>query len=241
MDSIGGIDWSLRAPEAVRAELARRYPSKLPESIEVAVPFVVREIECAWRCYGQGAAAAIFDIVRVLSEIAMPLPDDVRDEVERLALLALSGEGDGRGRGAAPPLMAHQRALRKRWRYSWVAWVRLNDRMNHAEVEAMEDWRNAGMIDREIWEADRASRSKMSDEVTRACQIAKEHTKETTTQWRAYYDDYRELHRAMEHRMHFPGIFYIPSEETCAEMGWKFANDMAPGFAFRDAPLFIVS
>jgi hypothetical protein len=257
LDSIGGIEWSLRAPEAVRAELVRRYPYKLPESIDVTVPHVVREIERAWRCYlprhppwdyrGSppallpGAAAALFDVVRALGKIRLPLPDGVRWELETLARAALSGEGVQRGQGASSPIEAHRKALRKRWRHAWVVWVVQNGHLNALEVETFARCGFPPGFDRVAWEADRASWPEVTEMVTRACALARDYSGDKSPQWRAFYDDYREVNDYYKNNEECPGIFYIPTEETCDDLGWDFVNQMARDFTGRDAPLFIVS
>ncbi len=77
--------------------------------------------------------------------------------------------------------------------------------------------------------------------VTRACALARDYSGDKSPQWRAFYDDYREVNDYYKNNEECPGIFYIPTEETCDDLGWDFVNQMARDFTGRDAPLFIVS
>ncbi len=255
MDSIGGIAWNVRAPEAVRAELVRRYPQELSASIDALVPHIVGKIERAWRCYlprhphwdeqGRppaplpGAAAALFDVVRVLRMIQLPLPDDVQFELEALARSALAGEGVRRGQGASSPLEAHRKALRKRWRCAWVTSIILEGMKQRLEDELVQDPAYGSGISQDIWEEHVFARKDMAEEVVRACKLAQHYSGDKSTQWRAFYDDYREVVNFTKEDI-WPGVFYITSEETCDELGWDFANQMACDFTGRDAPLFMV-
>jgi hypothetical protein len=122
-----------------------------------------------------------------------------------------------------------------------VAWILQNGHLNAREEEEFKSWRYAGRIDLKAWEADLAARPEMSSAVTRACELAREYSGDKSAQWRAFYDDYRDINEASRNTELWPGIFYIPSEETCDVLGWDFVNQMAREFTSRNSPLFIVA
>jgi hypothetical protein len=232
-----GLLWDATAGEAIAAELLRRFPHKRPSihPNQGAAAWFKRDVEAAWRCYQDGAAGALFDVLRALDVLAIPVPEAValaRDDLLRAALL---GDGVSRGRGAAAPLLAHDKALAKRLRWRVVQWV-----LDEAAAYAWQDDPRHGAVakgaDAELYLADRATWPEVSTKHTRAAELAREKLGDEMVGWRAIYDAWREVDD-FRRAGTWPGPFYLPSAATCEalrlEAGLRLIRE---GWEAADAP-----
>lgn len=233
---IGGLAWSLSAPEAIGAELARLFPHKLPASLRVAARRVTSEIERAWRSYHAGAVASLFDVVHVLSAAHLPLPDDVRDELLGFARSALEGAAASIPSGQRHRMQQHEAAVRKRLRHAAVAHV-----LDMAEIYREEDALRDEMVrqgaDRAALERMRRSRAPASQKVNQACEEARAILGASDNAgWNAFYVSHRDVQAAIDAGDDWPGIYYVPTRATCERLGWSFILPHFEELVGSDAP-----
>lgn len=198
-------------------------------------------VVCAWRCYQQGAAGALFDVLAFCDACRIAPWDFVAAERDFLLADALRGEGVTRGKGARAPLAAHDAALRKRRRWHAVCRILFNAwRYEHERQNA-----KIHRFGPEWWDEHRTW-PEVSDKELKACELAKEELGETTLDSaRPIYNDYREVAKEIGHlsdRTAFPGRYYLPTEETCDRFGLEWGMRLhREQRAATDGPVWLVA
>ena len=231
-----GFVWDFRARRAIAAELLRRFPYKAPSIHEDrgAVSCILEDITMAWRAYDDGAAAALFDLSRFITEAGLPLPDAIEGELASLARWALGGDGMTGGRGSRPPLQAHLAALCKRQRNQVMAEVLLSG----WHYRDMDDPRGGAIsqgADPELfaqWKLERPEASEVKMHAAALAQRKLREAKLNPPSDRAIYDDFSEVERARMDKATWPGRFYLPSPATCETLDW--GAELA--FLLKDEP-----
>jgi hypothetical protein len=221
--------WAIPLERAAAETMARL--GWTPDRIAERAPSFARETVTAWRCYGLGAAGALFDILATFDAVGLAPPPEIAAERDSLIGSALRGGGMSRGRGARSPLAAHDAALRKRLRCTMVVFfLKLAEACHGADVTARRRRQDPTILD--FW---RRFPGMPDPEMITCCERAREALGENTAGWRVIYDDARHvIEECRKLGDAWPGPFFLPTEETCQQFELKAGGQLV---RFR-VPLF---
>lgn len=221
-----------RAETAFADQLAHFWPRKPRWSRMRQAERICDRLERAAACYEMGAAAAIFDVLRMCDEAGAPLPGRVAGELGALAALALSNETMGLVRGERPALAKHRAALKRRLRWHAVQQV-LDDAETYedSDAHAVKEW-GACPEGYAEWVAERGE---ASPQKTRACEIALKRLGEGMVGWRAIHMDWGKVSDARETRG-WPSIYFCPSAATLEMLEWVELLPLVTNYGACDSP-----